>query len=170
MPRSPELNRIPRESYTKYLTLVRAGATPATALATACRVRPKRWYDWFNQGHKDSDAGKRSAYRAFYDDSVHAMCEARTAAEIQVRQTDPLKYLTRGAGKRIWHPDHPEDSWKDDIELSIQAAVNHAGRIEHADDSVERPAPVEHLAHAFALLAEMGLGPAKLLREETASV
>jgi hypothetical protein len=165
-----KIRRVPRESYDKYLTFVLAGASPSTSLAATARVHPLTWRRWFNRGYEDLMMGKCTIYRSFYEDTMVALCEARTIAELQVKQANPLKYLTSGPGKRVWEADHPEDVWNDDQELSIRAAVEHSGLVKHSGEIFHRPAPVSHLAHAFLLLEEMGLRPDKLLEADAAPV
>ena len=158
--------KLTRELAEEIAQRIRAGSFPVIA-AASCGISPATFYRWQAEGRKK---GGRKKYREFWDMIWQAVAVARVAAEIAVFRDNPLAYLTRGPGKRVWHPDHPEDAWRDDLELSIRAAVQLSGNMKQKSEIVNRPAPISHLAHAFLLLEEMGLRPANALQADSTPV
>ena len=94
----------------------RAGAF-AWKAAQAVGIGTSTYYRWMEQGEKASSG----LYRDFYETVTQAHAQARIAAEMEVRRTDPFKWLRYGPGR-----DRPgEPGWTDAKEIAVKELTPH---------------------------------------------
>jgi len=85
-----------KEQYSKLLLML-SNRCSLKAAAMTIGIRPDTLTRWLRKGKEEEEG----VYRLFYDGCVSAISHAVVDAEIELNQSDPKFYLTRGPGKTI---------------------------------------------------------------------
>jgi hypothetical protein len=83
-----------KEKLAEFLLYISSGATPSCA-CLVIDIHPTTFKNWIVRGYDEPDG----YYGSFRTKVLSAIAEARTSAEIVVKETDPKWWLTRGPGK-----------------------------------------------------------------------
>lgn len=154
--------RVSRVSTIDYLFGTKAGeaklAEMLLALQSGCYahtaasmigIAPHTLSKWLARGRAEN-SGK---YRDLWDRVVEALSIARCQAEIKVAQTNPLHYLTRGAG-RILGDNYSEALTKQVYDHNVDGTVALPGqghltvREQDQDQPSALPSPTDHVGKA----------------------
>lgn len=132
--------------YAEFLLALQSGCYAHTA-ASMIGIAPTTFSKWLQRGREEPE-GK---YGRLWGDVVEALSIARCQAEIKVAQTNPLHYLTRGAG-RLLGDNYNEGLTKQlyDHNVDGTVALPGQGHLTVRDNADEKqsalPAPTDHVA------------------------
>jgi hypothetical protein len=135
------------------LLALQSGCYAHTA-ASMIGIAPHTFSKWLKRG-REEDSGK---YKDLWDRVVEALSIARCQAEIKVAQTNPLHYLTRGAG-RILGDNYNESLTKQLYDHNVDGSValpGHGHLTVHENDGgkdAALPSPVDHVGKADLVAA-----------------
>jgi transposase-like protein len=120
----------------RILEAIRQGAFAWVAAASA-GISPSTFFEWLRRGEgTDPDRPSTAEFAAFAAEVRQAEAEARLAAEIAVRQQNPLAWLRCGPGRTT--SDRP--GWTDTQQPPV---AGEAGAVRHVIQWVDRTAADE---------------------------
>jgi hypothetical protein len=103
------------EVQTKIVETIRSGSFDWVAARTA-GISPATFKEWLRRGEgKDANRPYEKLYVQFAIEVRRAQAEARSQAEIKVREDQPLAWLRYGPGRDRGDPDAP--GWSDQTEV-----------------------------------------------------
>jgi hypothetical protein len=130
---------------------IRAGAFDRVA-CEATGIAQQTFLRWMQQGDDDETARLDTSDSRFFREVRHARAEARLAAEVEVKRTEPLSWLMKGPGRE--RPGEP--GWSNGGDGDAAAVIN-AVKIEvvYINRRDDRPGdPPEVLAAEYRELPE----------------
>jgi hypothetical protein len=142
-----------RDKLGEMLLAIQSGCYAHVA-ASMIGITPSTFSKWLKRG-REEDQGK---YRELWEDVVEAISIARCQAEIKVAQTNPLHYLTRGAG-RILGDNYSDALTKQVYDHNVDGSVALPGqghltvRDNEEDNQGALPSPTDHVGKADLVAA-----------------
>lgn len=131
--RRPKIVQLDRQSWGRMITLIHAGCTRHQA-AKCIGIHPETFNLWESKAREHISENRNSAYVQFYGVISKAEAVARAIKEIEVAQTNPEFWLTRGPGRTT----DQMPGWADPSKLELNLSSRHEEIITHNQNATLR--------------------------------